>query len=151
MPLLKTKNFGDITFEPDAALRFPRGLPGFDDLRLFLPLQFADTAPLLFLQSVETPELCFVTLPILAVDPGYRLQVETEDRQLIGLGQGELRIGEDLLCLAVISLREDGPTANLLAPVVVNLQNRLSVQAVAAQSGYSHQQPLVAEEAVACS
>jgi flagellar assembly factor FliW len=69
-----------------------------------------------------------------------------------GLAQGRpLRIGEDVACLAVISLREGGPTANLLAPVVINLNGRKAVQAVAAESGYSHQHVLVSQEAPVCS
>src|SRR3954447_10845870 len=151
MPVLKTKNFGPVSFASGAALEFPRGLPGFDARRRFVALHFTNADPLIFLQSLEDPELCFLTLPVLVVDRAYRLHVEPEDRELIGLGSGELRIGDNVLCLAVLSLREDGPTANLLAPVVVNARNRVCVQAVAPQSAYSHQQPLVIEEAAACS
>ncbi|HEV3199835.1 MAG TPA: flagellar assembly protein FliW [Bryobacteraceae bacterium] len=151
MPVVETSNFGIISYGPEASIEFPRGLPGFDDRRRFVALQFEDTAPLVFLQSLEVPDLCFITMPVLAVDPQYRLAVTGED-----LGQLELspkrqpRIGEEVLCLAVLSLGEGGPTANLLAPVVVNLRNLKAVQAVAAESGYSHQHVLVAEEALVC-
>jgi len=152
MPLLQTKNFGPIRYEVEAALEFPKGLPGFEERRAFLALHFEDTDPLIFLQSTEDPELCFLTMPVLAVDPEYRLEVEAEDLELIGLTTAPPVIGRDVLCLAVLSLREEGPTANLLAPVVVNLHTRKSVQAVAAGSTYSHQHALTAhtEEAVAC-
>ena len=56
-----------------------------------------------------------------------------------------------MLCLTVLSVRETGPTANLLAPIVVNLRNRKAVQAVAAESDYSHQHALMPEEASVCS
>jgi flagellar assembly factor FliW len=151
MPTLQTKNFGAIQFNADAALEFPTGMPGFEERRRFLALHFNGTDPLVYLQSVEDPGLCFLTIPVLVADPSYRLRVEEEDAESIGLTSNEPRIGEDVLCLTVLSLREDGPTANLLAPIVVNLRNRQSVQAVATQSGYSHQHPLMAEEAVTCS
>jgi flagellar assembly factor FliW len=150
MPTLQTKNFGPIRYDADAALAFPRGMPGFEERRRFLALHFDGTDPLVYLQSVEDPELCFLTIPVLVADRSYRLRVEEEDAESIGLTSKEPRIGEDVLCLAVLSLREDGPTANLLAPIVVNLRNRQSVQAVAPQSGYSHQHRLMAEEAVTC-
>jgi flagellar assembly factor FliW len=147
-----TQYFGTLSYEPDAPLEFPRGLPGFDDRRQFLALRFEDTQPLVYLQSLEDPGLCFITLPVLAIDPQYQLRVDGEDRDLIGLAVGRaLRIGDDVLCLAVVSIRESGPTANLLAPVVVNLGNRKAIQAVAAESGYSHQHALVLEEAPVCS
>lgn len=152
MPVVQTSNFGSISYSPAAVIEFPRGLPGFDDRRRFLALQFEDTAPVVFLQSLEHPNLCFITMPVLAVDPQYRLQVSTEDLGEVDLpSQRQPRIGEDVLCLAVLSLRETGPTANLLAPVVVNLRNLKAVQAVAPESGYSHQHALLAEEAAVCS
>ena len=30
MPVMETKNFGKISFEPESELEFPSGLPGFD-------------------------------------------------------------------------------------------------------------------------
>ena len=149
---VETKYFGAISYEPDAILEFPRGLPGFEDRRQFLALNFDNTRPLIFLQSLEDTRLCFITLPVLVIDPQYQLRVSNEDREVLELPAGwSLRMGEDVLCLAVVSLRESGPTANLLAPVVVNLRNRKAVQAVEAESGYSHQHALVPEEAAACS
>ena len=147
MPVLQTKNFGAIRYETDAALDFPRGLPGFEERRQFVALHFQDTDPLVFLQSLDDPNLCFLTMPVRAVEPAYRLHMEPEDAALIGLPPGRPKIGRDALCLTVLSLREEGPTANLLAPIVVNLSTGKSVQAVSAQSGYSHQQPLLAEQA----
>jgi len=152
MPTVETNYFGAISYEHESALEFSRGLPGFEERRRFLALHFEDSQPLVFLQSLEDPGLCFITLPVLAVDPHYQLRVSNEDRELAGLPMGRpLRIGEDVLCLAVVSIRENGPTANLLGPVVVNLANRKAVQAVAAESGYSHQHQLVAQEAPVCS
>jgi len=152
MPSVQTQYFGVISYEPDSTLEFPRGLPGFEERHRFVALRFADTQPLVFLQSLEDPGVCFITLPVLAVDPRYRLGISNEDRDLVGLPLARpLRIGEDVLCLAVIAIRETGPTANLLAPVVVNLHNKKAVQAVDPESEYSHQHALVPEEAPVCS
>lgn len=148
MPLIETKNFGKISFEQDSELLFPGGLPGFDNRRRFVAVRFVESDPLIYLQSLEDPDLCFITMPILAVDPRYTLMVSGEDLEKLGLcRERQPSIGEDVLCLAVLSVRETGPTANLLAPVVVNLRNRTAVQAVAADSNYSHQFALMPEEA----
>jgi flagellar assembly factor FliW len=152
MPTVETTNFGRIPYEPDAVLQFPSGLPGFENRRLFVAVRFPQCEPLVFLQSLEDPGLCFVTLPVRVVDPRYRLKLSAEDLALVGLPAGRRpRMGEEVLCLAVVSLRESGPTANLLAPIVVNLANRNAVQAVATDSDYSYRQALVAEEAAVCS
>jgi flagellar assembly factor FliW len=152
MPVIETVNFGPIAFEQESVLEFPRGLPGFEECRQFVAIQIPDTAPLLFLQSMEQPSLCFTTMPVLAVDPAYRLHVVPEDLALVDLPAGrQPQIGQDVLCVAVLSLRESGPTANLLAPLVVNLDNRKGVQAVAPESDYSHQFELLPQEVAACS
>ena len=149
---METKNFGKISFEPESELEFPRGLPGFDSRRRFVAVRFPESDPLIYLQSLEDPELCFITMPILAVDPLYKLKVCGEDLDQLGLLQTrQPRIGEDVLCLAVLSICETGPTANLLAPIVVNLLNRQGVQSVAVESEYSHQFALMPQEEPVCS
>jgi len=151
MPVAQTTNFGTISYNPDAVICFPKGLPAFEERRNFAVLQFQDSAPLTFLQSLEAPDLCFVAMPVLAIEPQYRLEMSREDLEEIGLVvDRQPRMGDEVLCLTIVSLGEGGPTANLLAPVVVNIQNRKAVQAVAVQSGYSHQHALFAHEVVAC-
>jgi flagellar assembly factor FliW len=47
------------------------------------------------------------------------------------------------MCLAILTVPKEGPvTANLLAPVVVNLATRVAVQAVRADTMYSHRHPI---------
>jgi flagellar assembly factor FliW len=151
MPGFETEHFGQVPLAPEVEFEFPRGLPGFDERRRFIPLRFEHSDPVIFLQSLEDPGLCFITVPVLVADPAYRLEMDTEDLEAIGLdGSRQPRIGEDVMCLAVVSARPEGPTANLLAPVVVNLRNHRAVQAVVPGSGYSHQHALMPEESAVC-
>jgi flagellar assembly factor FliW len=153
MSTLNTKNLGTISWEPGSEIEFPRGLPGFEERRRFVAVRFTHTDPLIFLQSLEEPALSFITLPVRAVDPGYRLAVAAADLRLLGLpANRQPRVGIEVHCLAVLALRETGTTANLLGPIVINLKNLKAVQAVAQAGGYSHQQVLsVQETAAACS
>ena len=152
MPSFETQNFGTIEYEENWMVDFPNGLPGFEERRRFAALSFPDSEPLVFLQSLEDRSLCFVTLPVLAIDPHYRLEIGDEDLARLGLApKRQPRIGEEVACLAVLTLQESGPTANLLAPVVINLANLKAVQAIAQESGYSHQHVLSPVEALTCS
>lgn len=149
MPSFETRNFGRVSYEPQTAVQFPRGLPGFENRKRFLALQFDDSKPLVFLQSLDDPALCFITLPVFTIDPAYRLSVEADDRAVLGLPPEQvLTIGRDILCLVIVSVQETGPTANLLAPIVVSLANLQAVQTIQANSGYSHQHSLVPQETV---
>jgi len=149
---MQTTSFGNIAYEPESELDFPCGLPGFDSRRRFVAVRFVESDPLIYLQSLEDPALCFVTMPILSVDPRYRLKVSSEDLGQLGLpAMRQPKIGEDVLCLTVLAIRETGPTANLLAPIVINLKTRRAVQAIAPESDYSHEHELMPEEAAVCS
>jgi flagellar assembly factor FliW len=121
-------------------LLFPNGIPAFEIEQHF---RLIDRDPLLFLESETTPELSFLLLPVALIDPDYRLALSPEDRAAI-----DASVESNLLCLAMITTAEDSPpTANLLAPVVVNLDCGRAVQAVRSDAVYSHRYPLLPEEA----
>jgi flagellar assembly factor FliW len=152
MPKCETRYFGTIAFDDPAVIAFPAGLPGFAQCRRFLPLEDASRKPLIFLQSLEEPHLCFLALPVAAVEPAYQLKISADDLALIGLDK---QPGPDdpAECWAIIAVGEDHlPSANLLAPVVINRATGLAVQAVRSDSIYSCRHPLATvAEVSACS
>ncbi len=149
MPSIETRNFGRLEYEQNAVLEFPAGLPGFEQERVFVAIEQPDTKPLVFLQSLTQPDLCFLALPVLAVDAQYRLSIAAEDLRLLELPEeSQPVIGSEVICLAILSLAEGRPpTVNLLAPLVVNLKTRRAVQAIQVDTEYSHQHPLREEPA----
>ena len=147
MPRVQTKCFGEMDYDPSAVFDFPNGLPGFENEHSFLFLEQPATHPLMFLQSLSSSDVCFILLPILAADPHYRLRLGEDDLAALRLPAGrEPRIGREILCAALVCAGHENrpqPTANLLAPIVVNLQERIGIQAILGESGYSHQHPLL--------
>ncbi|MGD1070257.1 MAG: flagellar assembly protein FliW [Bryobacteraceae bacterium] len=149
MSRIPTKFFGECDCEAGALFSFPSGLPGFEDQRTFFFLKIPGAEPLLFLQSVSTRNLCFILLPILAIDPDYDLDLAPEELFELQLPPGrQPAIGRDILCAATISSGDgEAPRANLMAPIVVNLQAKIGMQVIHGESGYSHRHPLRFEEA----
>ncbi|MEO8126741.1 MAG: flagellar assembly protein FliW [Bryobacteraceae bacterium] len=143
-----TKNFGVLEYDAGAVVTFPRGLPGFESETSFVPIEQEASKPALFLQSVVTPKLCFIALPMESIDPAYQLKVSDEDLQVIGAGARE---SESLRCLAVVCAGRGRPTANLLGPIVINQETRQAVQAVRDDARYAVEHPLLPEpEAEEC-
>ena len=107
--------------DESSTIEFPEGLPGFEECRRFVPLQHPERAGLVFLQSLERTELCFLALPARAVRPDYELALSGEDTALLGFPEGvRPALGSEVLALAILCLAEgQPPTANLLAPVVI--------------------------------
>jgi flagellar assembly factor FliW len=155
MPNVQTRFFGDLEYESEALFRFPSGLPGFEDRRNFVFLKKPGLEPMMFLQSLDTRSLCFILLPVRAIDENFQLELTHDEVREIGLPAGRTPvIGEDILCAALICASEgicagegDVPTANLMAPVVVNLHNNIGMQVIRAESSYSHRHPVLPAEA----
>lgn len=149
MPDIDTRHFGVVRCHEGAELFFPGGLPAFETAQRFVLIEQPATSPIAFLQSVDSKDLCFPTLPILAVDPTYELAISREDLLELALDDNrQPDIGLEVLCLAIVSVPENCPaTANLLAPVVVNLENRRGVQAIRLDTRYKHQHRVVPESA----
>jgi flagellar assembly factor FliW len=148
MPTLSSRHFGPVEYQDDAVFEFPTGLPGFEQERRFLAIEHAASKPIVFLQSLNRPELCFITLPVSAAQSDYALAIAPEDLKALGLADSrQPAIGSEVICLAIVSVDEDRlPTANLLAPVVINMRTRRGLQAIQEGSSYSHQHPLVAAQ-----
>jgi flagellar assembly factor FliW len=134
-------------------LDFPLGLPGFENATRFMLKAEPKLAPVSFLKGLDTAELCFLVVPVGAVLRDYELSVTGEDLRTIGLDEDrQPAAGGNVLCLAILTAPENGPlTANLLAPVVANLATGKAVQAVRADTLYSHQHVIAAlETGVSC-
>ena len=135
----RTRYFDALQYDPASVIRFPAGLPGFEDERHFILIEEPPRRPLLFLQSLAAPDLCFTLLPVFVVNPDYTLRMSPEDVDLIGLNPSQQpRIGVDVFCGVLLAIQENEITANLLAPVVMNLASRIAVQAIQIEAHYSH-------------
>ena len=141
MPGCDTRYFGPVEYEEHTVIRMVQGPLGFEEDRAFLLLQRPEQYPLVYMQSVLTPRLCFLALPVLAVARDYALQLTREDAEVLRMAQHP-QIGVDALCLVLLTARPDGATANLLAPVVVNLKSRSALQCLNVRGTWSHQHAL---------
>ncbi|HYM12262.1 MAG TPA: flagellar assembly protein FliW [Bryobacterales bacterium] len=123
---------------PKGVVHFPEGLPGFEDLTRFVLLQDEELLPIAFLSSLIEPKVCFPVLPIQRIDQNYELRLRDDDRQLLKLN-GEPVDGINILCVAILNLGDGSkpPSANLFAPIVINLENWTAKQIIQFESSYS--------------
>ena len=116
MPSCDTTHFGRLEYDSAAMIDFAEGLPGFESERRFVVVQQPGQHPLVFLQSLQSPGLCFPALPVRVVEPGYSPQISAADLELIGF-VSQPTLGEDAVVLALIAMHQEDPTANLLRPL----------------------------------
>ncbi|MDZ4797991.1 MAG: flagellar assembly protein FliW [Bryobacteraceae bacterium] len=131
-----------MEYTEDAVIRTPLGLPGFESETGFLLIQLPGQYPLVYLQSLQSPDLCFPALPVRVADADYQLEVNDEDSGVLGVSTRP-GIGSDVLCLALLAAEETGTaTANLKAPLVVRIGTRIGVQCLNSAGDYLCRHPL---------
>lgn len=126
---------GEIQWNAASELHFPAGLPGFEKYSRLVPVEIPSQRPLVYLQSAENPEVCFIALPVLTVNPRFGLALSDEDRALLELDPMQSpaaapAIGTDVMCLALLVPSGTTVKTNLDAPIVINLHNGRGVQAI---------------------
>ena len=115
-------------------------------------VETGESAPLVFLQSLTRANLCFLAFPIQVVDRDYALAVASEDLEALDLETGRQPIlGSEVVVLTLISLDDEFvASANLMAPVVLNVKTRRGLQAIRRDRLYSHQHPVPQQQEQAC-
>jgi flagellar assembly factor FliW len=100
-------------------------LAGFPEMRRFALARLDDTGLVCNLRSIDDPELSFVVVPSGPFFNDY--SPEINDQVLAELGVED---PDELIALLVVTIGEtsDTATANLLAPVLVNLRTRRAGQ-----------------------
>src|SRR5271168_1328239 len=108
MPSLETRHFGTLLYSEEAVFDFSHGLPAFEEEKTFVLIESPERAPLTFLQSMTRPSLCFVAIPVQAVDPNYQLAIAPEDLAELALDERrQPAVGAEVAVLALLSLRAE--------------------------------------------
>ena len=124
-----SRRFGEFTYEEDQIITFPSGLLGFPDFKHFVLKASKDTAPILWLLSVDDggPELALIDPEDVSKD--YTLaDVPIDDRILDNVLHAEDE--EELLRLAVVTLPENikQMSMNLRTPILIDRKTHRGVQ-----------------------
>jgi flagellar assembly factor FliW len=123
---------------PLRELTFAGGLVGFAASERFALVEVPEAGPLFRLSSLDEPGLEFVVAPPALFFPDYAPVVDDVTAARLGLDDAD-----DALLLVVLTLGRSvaDATANLLAPVVVNVRDGRAAQ-VLAQGDHSLRAPL---------
>lgn len=145
---IQTTRFGAVDIDDTRIVTFPDGLPGFENRRCFVLLPHARQggSPFEWLQSVEDGGLAFLVMRPHQVFPTYQPRVPVGELEAIGLDKG----GPSPLLYVLLTVPAGDPsgiTANLLAPVVINLAARLARQVIVNNDEYSMRHRLLPEAA----
>ena len=121
---LQSSRFGELQVPAASVITVPSGLIGFPKHTLFVMLEHK--WPFSWLHSTEDPNLAFVVVDGSEFGPNFRLDPPLGDKD------SDIQSDDEYAILVIVTVRPNAQdtTANLKAPVFVNLRNRRGVQVI---------------------
>ena len=136
MLVFQSSRFGEFEVPASSLIEFPSGLIGFARHQRFVLLEHK--APFSWLHSVDDPDLAFVVVDGYEFGDAYIIEAPYNDESI------DLKEDDDFAVLVIITVRPDPKetTANLKAPLFVNLRNRRGTQVIFDDPRFSTRYPL---------
>ena len=124
MKIVSTR-FGEIEINDNSIIRFIGGLPGVEELDRYAIIRCDQTEPIHWLQSLDDPDIAIPIVNPFILKPDYEIEVDDGDLDLIGTHKEE-----DLVVLSIMVIPEDisKMTANLMAPLLINIKKMVGAQ-----------------------
>lgn len=132
--------FGEFQVPADSVIEIPSGIIGFPHATRYVMLEHKQ--PFSWLHAIDDPNLAFVVVD------GFEFSQQFEVKPPIGDKDTDLREDDEFAILIVVTVRPDPrlTTANLKAPVFVNMRNRKGVQIIIDDPRYTTRFPLWSNE-----
>lgn len=131
-----TTRFGEIEYPAEVVLEFPEGVLGFPQETHYILLEHtSEGSPFKWLQSLENADLAFIVVDPFFVEPRFQFEIDLDTARLIGTdNQGDCAV----MCIVNVPREmQIRMTANLKAPLLVNVESRRGRQAVLGSQSYS--------------
>jgi len=139
---IDTVRFGSVEVDEKKLISFEGGIPGLEEFREYALLQFEESYPIIWLQSVDNGGICLPVLDTFAVLTGYVFDIDDADVKEL-----ELESPEELHVVSVLVIPEDiqRMTVNLAAPIIINTATGKAKQIVLGGGDYNVRAPIFPE------
>lgn len=140
--LIQTSRFGPVQLQDEDIIEFPEGILGFNDLRKFVLLDDPNDEIFAWLQSCEIPQIAFPVLEPELFAQNYQIALTKHDLESLGL-----QTQEKIRSFSIITIPDDATqmTANLKAPIVINIEKRSARQIVLQDNNLAIREPIFAK------
>jgi flagellar assembly factor FliW len=140
--IIKTGRFGQLSIKASEQILFPNGILGFPDLKKFCLVDPGDDTLIVWLQSLDEPSIAFPALEPKIFKPEYAARLSAHE-----LRDLKLEMVHQSAVFSILTIPEDVSqmTANLKAPIVINLKEQIAKQVVLQEAEYSIQHSMFKE------
>jgi flagellar assembly factor FliW len=129
---IQTSRFGTLEVSEETMFFFPSGLVGLPACQRFMVLEAGEESGYQWFQSVEEPGFALIIVDVHFLQPDFRIDVPVE-----GLAELDMNPHDQILTMAVVTIPSGNPdqaTANLRAPLVVNVRTRKGKQVILSEA-----------------
>ncbi len=145
---INTKPYGKVKVSKKQRIVFNEGLYGFENENEFYLLDMEeDDGPFYYLQSGNNEDLVFILINPYTFKKDFVLDVSRGDLKKIKVDNPAENLEDKLLVFSIVTIPEDGAdmTANLLGPIVINVEKQLGIQALSLIEGYTTKHSILKE------
>jgi flagellar assembly factor FliW len=140
--IIKTGRFGQLVINEEEAIQVPTGILGFPEYTKFCLVDPSDDTLILWLQSLENPAIALPLLEPKIFKPDYTARLsaaELRELKLENINQSAV--------FSILTIPEDATlmTANLKAPLVLNLKEKVAKQVILQENEYNIKHPMFRE------
>ncbi len=140
--IIKTGRFGEITVKTEDIIRFPLGLLGFQELTEYCLIDPGDETLILWLQSLQQPQVAFPVIEPRVFKTDYIVRLSASELRDLKLANVSKAAVYNILTIPVNVMEM---TANMKAPLVINLNEGWARQVVLQENEYSIKHPMFKE------
>lgn len=130
---LRTKYHGTRQYEEDDVITFEKGIPGFENLKKFIIFPAEENNLFYILQSLENINIGIILVSPFNIIKDYEFKLGDSIISKLMI-KGE----KDVLVLNTVTLNSkiENITANLKAPIVININRKVGEQIILDNSSY---------------
>ena len=139
---VNTVRFGQLTVQEDEKIILPQGILGFPELRDYCFVDAGDDTLILWLQSLQNPAIAFPVLEPKIFKPDYAVHLNSTERRDL-----ELETDQSFGVFSIVTIPGDiaQMTANLKAPLVINLKRQVAKQIILQENDLPIRHPMFKE------
>ena len=124
---------GKMIYEENEIITFERGIPGFEYLKKFIIKEVGEDSPFNILQSIEDKDIGFIIISPFMIKDSYEIKLSEEILKNLNIKREE---DVRLYSLVTLNERVENITANLKAPLIINITNQKGEQYILDKGNY---------------
>ncbi|WP_148214187.1 flagellar assembly protein FliW [Deferribacteres bacterium DY0037] len=136
---IMSSKLGEIEFNEADIITLSAPILGFPELNDFVLISNEKSYPFIWFQSVQDANICFILVEPGIFFPDYKPEISKRDLKILSIEEEK---DVKLFGIVVVPDQPKNATVNLRAPLVVNVERKLSKQVILEDDKWQIKSPL---------